>query len=64
MEHKPDSIRAIVLVFAIGLAITGFTSLQASEEQRSAKSAATPTAGMLISKTEMAPVPLARMESR
>ncbi|MGM0768779.1 MAG: hypothetical protein ACQEV6_12185 [Pseudomonadota bacterium] len=34
MEHKPDIIRAIVLVFAVGLVVTGFTSLQASEEKR------------------------------
>lgn len=38
MERKPDSIRAIVLVFAVGLVITGFTSLQASEEERSGAS--------------------------
>lgn len=58
MEHKPDSIRAILLVFAIGLAVTGFTSLQASEEKRSATS----TAGVLISDTE--PVPVVRAENR
>ncbi|MFP3977184.1 MULTISPECIES: hypothetical protein [Marinobacter] len=31
MGGKPDIIRAIVLIFAVGLVITGFTSLQASE---------------------------------
>ncbi|SDX31039.1 hypothetical protein [Marinobacter mobilis] len=34
MNRKPDTIRAIVLVFAIGLAVTAFTSLQASESDR------------------------------
>lgn len=33
MGGKPDIIRAIVLIFAVGLVITGFTSLQASEER-------------------------------
>ncbi|WP_179397120.1 hypothetical protein [Marinobacter sp. ANT_B65] len=32
MGGKPDIIRAIVLIFAVGLVITGFTSLQASED--------------------------------
>ncbi|SFM64517.1 hypothetical protein [Marinobacter zhejiangensis] len=36
MHRKPDIIRAIVLIFAIGLAVTGFTSLQASENDRRA----------------------------
>ena len=31
MANKPDVIRAVVIVFAIGLAVTGITSLQASE---------------------------------
>ena len=35
MDRKPDIIRAIVLIFAVGLVITGFTSIQASEEKRS-----------------------------
>lgn len=35
MGGKPDIIRAIVLIFAVGLVITGFTSLQASEERSS-----------------------------
>ncbi|MCK7550355.1 MULTISPECIES: hypothetical protein [Marinobacter] len=52
MEHKPDSIRAILLVFAIGLAITAFTSLQASEDKRSTTSAA----GVLVSSADTAPV--------
>ncbi|MBK1873033.1 MULTISPECIES: hypothetical protein [unclassified Marinobacter] len=33
MGGKPDIIRAIVLIFAVGLVITGFTSLQASEDR-------------------------------
>lgn len=36
MGGKPDIIRAIVLVFAVGLVITGFTSLQASEGRSAA----------------------------
>jgi len=36
MGGKPDIIRAIVLIFAVGLVITGFTSLQASEDRPSA----------------------------
>ncbi|MBU2873388.1 hypothetical protein [Marinobacter salexigens] len=35
MGGKPDIIRAVVLIFAVGLVITGFTSLQASEERSS-----------------------------
>ncbi|HKK56188.1 hypothetical protein [Marinobacter sp.] len=31
MNRKPDIIRAIVLVFAVGLVITGFTSMQAPD---------------------------------
>ncbi|WP_152205349.1 hypothetical protein [Marinobacter changyiensis] len=31
MDRKPDIIRAVVLVFAIGLVITGFTSIPGSE---------------------------------
>ncbi|HET8850375.1 MAG TPA: hypothetical protein VFM78_10900 [Marinobacter sp.] len=34
MGGKPDIIRAIVLIFAVGLVITGFTSIQASENDR------------------------------
>ncbi|HLT13595.1 MAG TPA: hypothetical protein VK006_05820 [Marinobacter sp.] len=37
MGNKPDIIRAIVLIFAVGLVITGFTSIQASEDKRSVK---------------------------
>lgn len=33
MGGKPDIIRAIVLIFAVGLVVTGFTSLQASEDR-------------------------------
>lgn len=36
MGGKPDIIRAIVLIFAVGLVITGFTSLQASEDKPAA----------------------------
>ncbi len=36
MDRKPDIIRAVVLVFAIGLVISGFTSIQASEDGRRA----------------------------
>lgn len=36
MERKPDVIRALVFLFAIGLAVTGFTTLQASEPQSGA----------------------------
>ena len=31
MERKPDVIRALVFLFVISLAVTGITSLQASE---------------------------------
>lgn len=34
MNRKPDTIRAMVLIFAIGLAVSAFTSLQASESDR------------------------------
>lgn len=34
MGSKPDIIRAIVLIFAAGLVVTGFTSIQASEDKR------------------------------
>ena len=34
MGSKPDIIRAIVLIFAIGLVVTGITSIQASEDKR------------------------------
>ncbi|WP_192875773.1 hypothetical protein [Marinobacter maroccanus] len=33
MGGKPDIIKAIVLIFAIGLVITGFTSIHASEDR-------------------------------
>lgn len=36
MGGKPDIIRAILLIFAVGLVITGFTTLQASEDHRPA----------------------------
>lgn len=40
MDRKPDIIRSIVLIFAVGLVITGFTSLQASEDESTAASSA------------------------
>jgi uncharacterized membrane protein len=33
MGRKPDIIKAIVLIFAVGLVITGFTSIHASEDK-------------------------------
>lgn len=30
MERKPDMIRVVVVIFAIGLVITGFSSIQPS----------------------------------
>lgn len=36
MDRKPDIIRSIVLIFAVGLVITGFTSLKASEDEPTA----------------------------
>lgn len=36
MERKPDIIKSIVLIFAVGLVITGFTSLPAAEDRRGA----------------------------
>ncbi|MBS3803479.1 MAG: hypothetical protein KGY54_02955 [Oleiphilaceae bacterium] len=38
MERKTDNIRAILVVFVIGLAISGFTTIQSAED--SATSAA------------------------
>lgn len=34
MDRKPDVIRALLFLFAVGLAITGFTSLQATQDDR------------------------------
>ena len=34
MGRKPDILRTVLLIFAVGLVITGFTSLQASEDNR------------------------------
>jgi len=34
MARKPDILRTVLLIFAVGLVITGFTSLQASEDNR------------------------------
>lgn len=36
MERKPDIIKSIVLIFAVGLIITGFTSLPVAEDRRGA----------------------------
>lgn len=33
MRRRPDTIRTLVLVFVVGLAVTGLTSLQASEDE-------------------------------
>lgn len=40
MNRKPDIIRAIVLIFAIGLVITGFTSMKSPESGFSAAASA------------------------
>ncbi len=40
MGGKPDIIRAVVLVFAVGLVVTGFTSIQASEDKPRGQAAA------------------------
>lgn len=45
MGGKPDTIRAIVLIFAAGLVITGFTSLQASDDRPAAGLSSQPVAG-------------------
>lgn len=45
MGGKPDIIRAIVLIFAVGLVITGFTSLQASEDKPAAVTESSAGAG-------------------
>ena len=41
MGGKPDIIKAIMLTFAVGLVITGFTSLHASEDQSRAQAGIT-----------------------
>ena len=33
MRRRPDMIRTVVLLFVVGLAVTGLTSLQASEDE-------------------------------
>jgi len=40
MNRKPDTIRAIMLIFMVGLIITGFTSLRAPEDGMSAAASA------------------------
>ncbi|KMQ76497.1 hypothetical protein Msub_12711 [Marinobacter subterrani] len=39
MGGKPDIIRAIMLIFAIGLVITGFTSIRAPDDQAASNNA-------------------------
>ncbi|MGO1499718.1 MAG: hypothetical protein ACTHWH_00365 [Marinobacter sp.] len=56
MGGKPDIIRAIVLIFAVGLVVTGFTSLQASEARPAAVTQSPVAAGT----AQMARAPLAR----
>lgn len=48
MGGKPDTIKTIVLIFTIGLVITGFTSIHASEES-SARASATFGATQVLS---------------
>lgn len=48
MERKPDILRALVLIFAVGLVITGFTSLQASEEKQGANARAVASEVVLV----------------
>lgn len=33
MRRRPDTLRTVVLLFVVGLAVTGLTSLQASEDE-------------------------------
>jgi|AntRauTorcE11898_2_1112593.scaffolds.fasta_scaffold17328_2 uncharacterized membrane protein len=40
MNRKPDIIRAIVIIFAVGLVITGFTSMMSTDSGFSAVSSA------------------------
>lgn len=40
MNRKPDIIRTILIVFAVGLVITGFTSMQSPEGGFSAAASA------------------------
>ncbi|MBN7770386.1 hypothetical protein KUV44_11830 [Marinobacter daepoensis] len=49
MGSKPDIIRAIVLIFAVGLVITGFTSIQASEDTRDNREASVVDYGFVAS---------------
>lgn len=53
MGGKPDIIKAIVLIFAIGLVITGFTSIHASEDNG-------PRASTLVGSAQVASPPLNR----
>lgn len=33
MRRRPDTIRTVVLLFVVGLALTGLTSLQAADDE-------------------------------
>lgn len=49
MGGKPDIIRAIVLIFAVGLVITGFTSLHTADDRPEAvNSSAVAGSGQLV----------------
>ncbi|WP_165856173.1 hypothetical protein [Marinobacter sp. JSM 1782161] len=43
MERKPDMIRALVFIFVIGLAVTGLTTLHASEPKSRAADVVNPS---------------------
>jgi uncharacterized membrane protein len=57
MGGKPDIIRAIVLIFAVGLVVTGFTSLQASEDK---PAAAVMKSSVVAGSVQMMKTPLTR----
>jgi len=57
MGGKPDIIRAIVLIFAVGLVVTGFTSLQASEDR---PAAAVMKSSVAVGSAQMTKTPLTR----
>lgn len=48
MGGKPDIIKAVVLIFAAGLVITGFTTIQASETPNRAYSSITTDANQAV----------------
>jgi hypothetical protein len=47
MKRRPDIIRTIAVIFAIGLVITGFTSLQSTDDGLS------PAASALVSEAPL-----------